>query len=67
MDWTGHTTSAMLQRYRRGARTVAEAKMTTLVPLHLAIPEFAPFLAKHEPPLPEPVDATRDAIPSNFW
>jgi integrase len=46
MDRSGHTTSAMLQRYRRAARTVAEAKMTTLVPFHLAIPEFAPFLAK---------------------
>jgi hypothetical protein len=44
MDRTGHTTSTMLQRYRRAARTVAEAKMTTLTPLHLAIPEFAPFL-----------------------
>lgn len=46
MDRSGHTTSTMLQRYRRAARTVAEAKMTTLVPLHMAIPEFAPFVAE---------------------
>jgi len=46
MDRSGHTTSAMLQRYRRAARTVAEAKMTTLAPLHLAISEFAPFISK---------------------
>jgi len=59
MDRTGHTTSAMLQRYRRAARTVAEARMTTLVPLHMAIPEFGPFLTKTVPPLSEPVDATR--------
>jgi hypothetical protein len=25
---------------------MAEAKMTTLVPMHLAIPEFAPFVTK---------------------
>jgi integrase len=46
MDRSGRTTSTMLQRYRRAARTVAEAKMTTLVPLHLAIPEFSPFVAE---------------------
>jgi len=42
MDRTGHTTSAMLQRYRRRARTVAEAQLGELTPLDVAIPELAP-------------------------
>jgi integrase len=45
MDRTGHTTSGMLQRYRRASRTVAEAKMTTLSPLD-TIPELAAVAEK---------------------
>jgi integrase len=48
MDRSGHTTSMMLQRYRRAARTVAEANMTTLTPLDEAIPELASFIVKTE-------------------
>jgi integrase len=44
MDRTGHTTSGMLQRYRRAARTAAELKLGQLAPLHLAIPELAKLL-----------------------
>ncbi len=42
MDRTGHTTSAMLNRYRRRARTFAEAQLGELTPLDVAIPELAP-------------------------
>lgn len=62
MDRTGHTTSAMLQRYRRAARTVAEAKMTVLTPLHLAIPEFAPFLEKTEPTAPTAASTAKTLV-----
>jgi len=41
MDRTGHTTSAMLNRYRRRARTFAEAQLGELTPLDGAIPELA--------------------------
>jgi integrase len=40
-DRTGHTTSAMLNRYRRAARSASELGLGTLVPLSKAIPEFA--------------------------
>ena len=41
MDRTGHKSSAMVNRYRRVARTVAEAGLGSPTPLHLAIPELA--------------------------
>jgi hypothetical protein len=41
MDRTGHKSSAMVNRYRRVARTVAEARAGSPTPLHLAIPELA--------------------------
>jgi len=41
MDRTGHTTSAMLNRYRRTARTVGELGLGALVPMAEAIPEIA--------------------------
>jgi integrase len=41
MDRTGHKSSTMVNRYRRVARTVAEARLGEPLPLHLAIPEFA--------------------------
>jgi integrase len=40
MDRTGHTTSGMLQRYRRAARSAAELGLGALAPLDQAIPEF---------------------------
>jgi integrase len=40
MDRTGHTTSAMLNRYRRSARTWGELGLGTWTPLHEAIPEL---------------------------
>jgi len=39
MDRTGHRSSHMVNRYRRVARTVAEAELGDLVPLADAIPE----------------------------
>ncbi len=39
-DRTGHTTSAMLNRYRRAARSAAELELGALVPLDQAIPEL---------------------------
>ena len=41
MDRTGHKSSTMVNRYRRVARTVAEARAGSPTPLHLAIPELA--------------------------
>jgi len=41
MDRTGHKSSTMVNRYRRVARTVAEAGLGSPVPLHMALPEFA--------------------------
>ncbi len=41
MDRTGHRSSAMVNRYRRVARTVTEAGLDAPTPLHQAIPEFA--------------------------
>ena len=40
-DRTGHTTNAMLQRYRRAARTVAEIGLGRLGPLASLLPELA--------------------------
>lgn len=41
MDRTGHTTSQMLNKYRRAARSHVEAQLGDFTPLHLAIPELA--------------------------
>jgi len=40
-DRTGHRSSTMINRYRRVARTVLEAQLGDLLPLHDAIPEIA--------------------------
>ena len=37
---TGHTSSQMLNRYRRDARTAEEVKLGELAPMHEAIPEL---------------------------
>ena len=39
-DRTGHTTSAMLNRYRRAARSASELGLGALRPLDQAIPEL---------------------------
>ncbi len=39
-DRTGHTTSIMINRYRRGARSATELGVGGLAPLDLAIPEL---------------------------
>ncbi|HKQ71865.1 MAG TPA: tyrosine-type recombinase/integrase [Polyangiaceae bacterium] len=44
MDRTGHTTSAMLQRYRRAARSASELALGPLHPLTFAIPEIRALL-----------------------
>lgn len=41
MDRTGHTSSAILQRYHRAARTAAELRLGSWGPLHDLIPELA--------------------------
>jgi len=38
---TGHTTSAMLNRYRRDAESITELNLGWFAPLHIAIPEFS--------------------------
>lgn len=40
MDRTGHTTSQMLNKYRRAARNHREADLGDFVPLHRAVPEL---------------------------
>lgn len=40
MDRTGHRSSAMVQRYRRGARLASELGLGSWAPLDEAIPEF---------------------------
>jgi integrase len=40
-DRTGHTTSIMVNRYRRSARTVTELGLGALAPMVMAIPELA--------------------------
>ena len=42
MDRTGHTTSAMIGRYRRAARSASELGLGPLAPLVHAIPELRP-------------------------
>ena len=48
MDRTGHRSSHMVNRYRRVARTVAEAELGDLAPLNEAIPEIAAAFAAAE-------------------
>ncbi len=47
-DRTGHKSSAMISRYKRAARTVAELGLGTLRPLVDAIPELAALKPKAE-------------------
>ena len=50
MDRTGHTTSAMLNRYRRAARTWGELNLGTWRPLHEAVPELSGQCYASAPP-----------------
>lgn len=67
-DRTGHASSAMINRYRRAARTVTELGLGELEPLDRAIPE----LRSPEPTAPAPrpeesgvePDPTHDVAPS---
>jgi integrase len=52
-DRTGHTSSVMINRYRRAARTAAELGLGTLAPLDEAIPELRPKKAPEPPPSPK--------------
>ncbi len=52
---TGHTTSAMLAKYRRGAANLSEGDEAALAPLDGAIPEFAePLAGASAEPIGEP-------------
>lgn len=48
-DRTGHTTSVMLNRYRRAARSASELDLGPLLPLDRAIPELAAVAAQGGP------------------
>ncbi len=55
-DRTGHTTSEMINRYRRAARSATELGLGPLAPLHQAIPELAKLLDRPAiAPQPGPV------------
>ncbi len=49
MDRTGHTTSTVLQRYRRNARTAAELGLGSWLPLDQAIPELRGLGSDRDP------------------
>jgi integrase len=49
MQRTGHTTSAMLNRYRRDAESILELNLGWFTPLHEAIPEFAAMSKNSSP------------------
>ncbi len=44
MDRTGHTTSAMLAKYRRRAEGLSEGSSVALTPLDQAVPELAAYI-----------------------
>ena len=60
-DRTGHRSSAMINRYRRQARTWAELGLGELAPLDRALPELAAIA----PPLPHAPPATTTPIARN--
>jgi len=62
MDRTGHTTSAMLNRFPRSARQVAELGLGSLAPLDVAVPELGSATASgiESAPITAPSE-----IPSN--
>ena len=61
-DRTGHTTSAMINRYRRAARSATELGLGALVPLSQAVPELSsPSDGPSEAPKAETLD-TEDRV-----
>lgn len=64
MQRTGHTTSAMLTRYRRDADSITELNLGWFTPLHEAIPELEAMGSDSsengESPVEEPVTAPTD-------
>ena len=50
-DRTGHTSSAMLNRYRRAALSASELELGTLAPLVEAIPELSSESIDHALPM----------------
>jgi len=64
MQRTGHTTSAMLSRYRRDADSIMELNLGWFTPLHEAIPELAAMGSDSsengESPVEKPVTAATD-------
>jgi hypothetical protein len=57
-DRTGHTTSAMINRYRRAARSATELALGALTPLFQAVPELSsPRHRPVEPQIAETVDS----------
>lgn len=54
-DRTGHTSSVMINRYRRKARQVAQLNLGPFLPLHELIPELA-ALVEPPPPLDVPTE-----------
>ena len=55
---TGHTTSKMINRYRRAARSATELGLGSLRPLDEAIPELR---------LPSDCPGARDTGPTTAW
>ena len=47
---TGHTTSAMLNRYRRDAEAISELNLGWFTPLYEAVPELATLAPTSEQP-----------------
>jgi integrase len=58
-DRTGHKSSAMINRYRRAARTAAELNLGWLSPLDEVIPELAGKVPESSPELPKEPETTR--------
>jgi integrase len=64
-DRTGHTTSAMIQRYRRSARTAQELGLGPLQPLDHCLPELAQRQSVPEGvPAPDAPPAAGSGIPN---
>ncbi len=57
-DRTGHKSSAMINRYRRAARTAAELNLGWLAPLDEAIPELTGKVPEVSPTTPRELETT---------
>ena len=63
-DRTGHTSSVMINRYRRKARQVAQLNLGPFLPLHAIIPELA-ALADPAPVAPVQVHSQNETGPQD--